>query len=525
MVSHDQFFKTAVNKYLLPFCVAIDSTYQINWHLEIIAERLEKALEDLMVHNKSTCLILEIPPRHGKSDIASQKFPAWAIGKYPDLPVIVTSYSASLAETFGQKTRDLMEQEEYQFHFDTRLRPDSKAKGKWLVQKPGKPNEEGEAELENTKNGGYTATGVGGAITGRGFKIGIIDDPFKNREEADSETIREKIRDWYKSTFRTRQEGAAIKIVIMARWNLQDLVGYLLEKQKEDIAAGEKDLDIWEVIRFPAIAEEDEMYRKKGEALWPERFTIDQLNVTKNTLGPYDFEALYQQNPIPSDRQEFKSEWFSYYEPKDLKDKVLEYMTTVDLAIGENNKDDETVVLTCGKEKDKPEIYLMKVTAGHFNPGETIDHIFDHVRIFKSTVGLETVQYQKALKYFISERQRKEEFYFNVYELKKNQGTSKDIRIRGLIPPMVAKVFKFIKLVHQKMENQLLAFPQGKFDDWIDTLASQLEMWSGTLFPIKHEPKKEVQPTSDLQGTIEPKVNGGEDLDDGVLSDVDISKM
>lgn len=521
----DAFFKSAVNKYLLPFCVAIDPTYDINWHHEVIAERLEQALEDLMLHNKSTNLILEIPPRHGKSDIASIKFPAWALGKYPDLPVIVTSYASSLAETFGQKTRDLMELDEYHAHFDTTLRPDSKAKGRWLVQKPGPKDENGEAEFENTKNGGYTATGVGGAITGKGFKIGIIDDPFKNREEADSETIREKIKDWYRSTFRTRQEGSAIKIVIMARWNLQDLVGYLLEKQKEDIAAGETELDIWEVIRFPAIAEKNEQHRKKGEALWPSKFTINQLQATKTTLGPYDFEALYQQNPIPSDKQEFKTEWFTYYEPKDLKDKQLEFMTTVDLAIGEHNKDDETVVMTVGKERDKPDLYLMKVTAGHFNPGETIDHIFDHVKIFKSTVGLETVQYQKALKYFISERQRKDEFYFNVYELKKNQGTAKDIRIRGLIPLFSAKVIHIIKLVHQKLENQLLSFPQGSYDDWADTLASQLEMWSGTLFP----PKKPEVPVdtriSDMQGTIEPKVDGGEDLDQGVLSDVDISKL
>lgn len=521
----DEFYKAAVNKYLLPFCVAVDPTYQINWHHEVIADRLERALDDLMIHNKSTNLIIEIPPRHGKSDIASQKFPAWALGKYPDIPIIVTSYASSLAEKFGQMTRDIMELEEYQAHFDTRLRPDSKAKGRWLVQKPGPANEEGDADMENTKTGGYTATGVGGPITGKGFKIGIIDDPLKNREEADSEVIQEKLRDWYRSTFRTRQEGAAIKIVIMARWNLQDLIGYLLEKQKEDIASGEKDLDVWEEIRFPAIAEKDEKYRKKGEALWPQKFNRTQLKATEVAQGPYDWEALYQQNPIPSDRQEFKSEWFSYYEPDDLKDKVLQYMTTVDLAIGDTNKDDETVVMTCGKERDKPEIYLIKVTAGHFNPGETIDHIFDHVKTFKSTVGLETVQYQKALKYFITERQRKEEFYFDVYELKKNQGTSKDIRIRGLIAPMVAKIFKFIKLVHQKLENQLLSFPQGRYDDWADTLASQLEMWSGTLFPTEKKDPVSHERVSDMQGTIEPQVDGGEDLDDGVLSGVDLGKL
>lgn len=520
----DAFVKEAVNRYLLPFCVAVDPTYQINWHHEVIAERLERALEDLMVHNKSTCLILELPPRHGKSDIASQKFPAWALGKYPDIPIIVTSYASTLAEGFGQKTRDIMELEEYQAHFDVRLRPDSKAKGRWLVQKPGVPNEDGDAEMENTK-GGYTSTGVGGPITGRGFKIGIIDDPLKNREEADSDVIRDKLWDWYRSTFRTRQEGAAIKIVIMTRWNMRDLVGMLVEKMQEDIASGEKDIDVWEEIKFPAIAVKKEKFRQIGEALWPEKFTNSQLRVTQNALGPYDFEALYQQNPIPSDRQEIKSEWFNYYELEDLKDKTLDYMTTVDLAIGEQNKDDETVILTCGKEKDKPEIYVVKITHGHFNPGETIDHIFDHVKTFKSTVGLETVQYQKALKYFIIEKQRKEEFYFNVYELKKNQGTSKDIRIRGLIPLMVAKTILFLRSVFQKLENQLLAFPQGKYDDLADALASQLEMWSGTLFPVKNLPKIETPRSSELMGTIEPKVEGNEILDDGVLSDIDISKM
>lgn len=521
----DTFVREAVNRYLLPFCVAVDPTYEINWHHEVIAERLERALDDLMNKNLSTNLIIEIPPRHGKSDIASQKFPAWVLGKYPDIPVIVTSYAASLAEKFGQMTRDIMELEEYQAHFSTRLRPDSKAKGRWLVQKPGPANEDGDADMENTKTGGYTATGVGGPITGKGFKIGIIDDPVKNREEADSSVVEENLRGWYRSTFRTRQEGAGIKIVIMARWNQQDLVGYLLEKQKEDIASGVEDLDVWEVIRFPAIAEKDEKYRKKGEALWPKKFTASQLKATETTLGPYDFQALYQQNPIPSDRQEFKREWITYYEFDDLKNKNLNYMTTVDLAIGEKSKDDETVIMTVGKEKEKPDWFIMKVTAGHFDPGQTIDHIFDHVKTFKSMVGLETVQYQKALKYFITERQRKEEFYFDVFELKKNQGTSKDIRIRGLIPLMSAKIIHFVRLVHQKLENQMLSFPQGKYDDWIDTLASQLEMWSGTLFPNRNDIVPTKERISDLQGTIEPEVNGGENLDDGVLSGVDIGKM
>lgn len=520
----DQWVTSAVNRYLMPFCVAVDPTYQISWHHEAIALTLEKALEDLMERNISTNIILTVPPRHGKSDLTSQKFPAWALGKYPDIPIILASYAAEIAESFGQKTRDIMEREEFQAHFNTRLRPDSKAKARWQTIKPGEADSEGEAEMVNTKNGGYTAAGVGGPITGRGFKIGIIDDPIKNRQDADSEVMRDTVWDWYKSTFRTRQEGAAIKIVIVTRWHQDDIVGRLLAQQEADKDAGEVDYDKWKVINFPAIAENKEDHRNPGDPLWPEKFTLSQLTATKNALGPYDWEALYQQNPIPSEKQEFKKEWFTYYTPKDLKGKELEYMTTVDLAIGESNKDDETVITTVGKEKTKPDWYIVRSDAGHFTPGETIDHIFRHAKDFKSTVGLEVVQYQKALKYFIVEEQRKREMYFHIYELKRNQGTAKEIRIRGLIPLYVAGVIHHVKGVHQKLENQLLSFPQGRHDDHPDALASQLEMWSGTLYDGKNPLPRKSPPISDMQGTIEPTVNGIPE-DDGVFGDIDIAKL
>lgn len=527
----EDFLRAAVHEYLIPFGLAIDPVYNVNWHLEIIAEKLEKALEDLVERDISSNIIIEMPPRHGKSDIATQKFPAWALGKHPDLPIIVTSYAQDLAEGFGLKTRDILELEEYQMHFDTRLRADVKARARWLTMKRGETDEDGDEVLVPAL-GSYTAVGIGGTITGRGFKIGIIDDPFKNREEAESETIREKVWDWYKSTFRTRQEGSALKLVIMQRWHMQDLVGKLLKQEQEDLDAGEVEVDRWIVIRFPAIAEHNEKFRKKGEALWPWKFDLPKLQKTKNALGTYDWEALYQQNPRPSDKQEFKEEWFQYYEPDELLGKTIDTAVTVDLAIGEKVKDDETCVFPVSKIQRKPEWYLRPPETGHFDPGETIKKIFSAVKTYRAIVGLEVVQYQKALKYFITEKQREKEFYFNIHELKANQSTAKEARIRGLIPLFKAGVIKMLRgPAHEKLRRQLLAFPQGDHDDEIDALASQLEMWGTTDFEETEEqknnrpPAPRQQPISDLQGTAEPRVNSSEPEGDGVLDDIDVGTM
>lgn len=521
----EDFLRSAIHAYLMPFCLAVDPTYNVNWHLEIIAEELEKALKNLMEHDISTNIIIEMPPRHGKSDIATQKFPAWALGKYPDIPIIVTSYAADLAEGFGLKTRDMLELEEYQLHFETRLRADVKARARWLTLKRGPADEEGEYDMVPAQ-GSYTAVGIGGTITGRGFKIGIVDDPHKNREEAESVVMREKVYDWYRSTFRTRQEGSALKIVIMQRWHMQDLVGLLLKQEEEDLAAGETEVDRWKVIRFPAIADENEQYRKKGEALWPWKFDLSKLNKTRVALGTYDWSALYQQRPVPSERQEFKEGWFQYYEPEELVGKTIETKVTVDLAIGEKLKDDESSLVPVSKIEKKPYWYVRPIETGHFDPGEVIKRLFKIVKLYRADVGLEVVQYQKALKYFITEKMRELEFYFNVYELRANQTTAKEARIRGLIPLMEAGVIKFLRgAPSEKLRRQMLEFPQGEHDDELDALASHLEMWGTTDFDqVTATPRRDPEPISNLQGTLEPTVNG-EPEGDGVFDDVDIATM
>lgn len=454
----------AARNSLLSYCQVVDPRYMANFHHEIIAEKLERALKDVK-QNKKVRIILEVPPRHGKSELATIKFPSWALGKEPDLPLIITSYSAELAEDFGLKTRDLMQNETYQSIFETRLRSDSKAKDKWMT----------------TKGGSYTAVGVGGAITGRGAKVAIIDDPFKNREDAESPTYRRKVWEWYTSTLYTRLEGYGAVIVIMTRWHMDDLVGKLLQKQEDDEKAGVEHYDKWDVIRFPAIAEEDEynnnqLVRKTGEALWPSKYPLENLLTIRNQ-NIYDWASLYQQDPILSENQEFKAEQFKYYEEQDIQNLYLKYTTTVDPAISQKSGGDNTVIRTVGKEVNGPRIFLIREDAGHYTPSQTVDLIFKHRQEYKSEIFVEVVAYQQALKYAIEEEQRKREVYFVVNEIKSR--TNKQIRIRGLLPLYAAGVI-YHRISDKELERELLQFPRGRFDDRIDCLSMQLEAMQNT---------------------------------------------
>ena len=485
-------------KYLDVFCTATDPLYTIPWHIELVVEKLEQGLAKVL-RGEKVRLIIEMPPRHGKSELATVKFPAWVLGRHPDLPVVVTSYSADLATTFGLKTRDLMNDENYQAIFSTRLRADQKAKGKWLVTKP-QPG----GKIRTT-GGGYTAAGVGGGITGRGFKIGIIDDPIKNREEAEREVVEENIWEWYKDVFYTRQEGNGMIVLILQRWAKYDLVGRVLEKAESDERAGIEARDEWDVIRLPAIADENEYHegkiiRRPGDPLWPEKFTLPMLEGIRNTLGPYGWNALYQQSPISSETQEFTQNLFKRYDEIEIEKKQLTSKTFVDLSHAQGKESHNTVVRTVSKIPTEPGFYLREETAGHLNPLQTIDAIFYHARTYRSEVWIEGVGYQRALKSFVEEEMRKRGEYFIVNLLKRNAEVAKHERIRGLIPYYrTGVVYHRRDGLDEALEREMLDFPQGKLDDRVDCLANMLEAFSPTQ-QIRHKARKPHVPLSPFGG-------------------------
>lgn len=216
--------------------------------------------------------MINMPPRHGKSELASRRFPAYVLGKLRELSIISASYNLAKAQEFGGEVLDIVRSAEYQTLFPgVTLKEDTRAKGFW-----------------RTNSGGYyIAAGVDSAITGRGTvgPIALIDDPFKDRAEADSEIVRESVKRWYSSTILSRFPRAII--AVQTRWNEDDLSGWLLSMEEH---GGDK----WDVLKLPAIDEE-------GHALWPEFYPLSVLERIRSSSMPRDWNALYQQNPLPEE--------------------------------------------------------------------------------------------------------------------------------------------------------------------------------------------------------------------------------
>jgi len=235
-------------------------------------------------------LIINMPPRHTKSEFASYLFPAWFLGKYPEKKIIQTAHTAELAVGFGRKVRNLINQEDFQNVFSgISLSADSKAAGRW----------------NTNKNGDYFAIGVGGAVTGKGADVLIIDDPHSEQEAAlgaYNPEVYDKVYEWYTSGPRQRlQPGGAI-IIVMTRWSTRDLTGQIIKSATQREGADE-----WEVIELPAIM-------PSGDPLWPEFWPLEQLNSLKAELPISKWSAQYQQDPTSEEGALIKREWWQEWD-------------------------------------------------------------------------------------------------------------------------------------------------------------------------------------------------------------------
>lgn len=321
------------------FVLATMPGYMMGWvHKEICAE-----LDAFLVavsEKKSPRLMLCMPPRHGKSELASRRFPAYVFGRYPDMSIIGTSYSADLASRLNRDVQRIIEQPEYAAIF-----PESTLSAKNIRTVPSGNYLRNSDLFEIVGHkGSYRSAGVGGGITGMGGDILIVDDPFKDRAEADSPTIRRKVWEWYTSTLYTRLAPGGGILVINTRWHMDDLSGHLLESAR----MGEGDQ--WRVVNFPAIAEQDEEHRKKGEALHPERYPLEQLEAIRKAIGTRDWEALYQQHPTPDGGNIFKAEWLRFWLPKDLPAKFDQVLISWDMTFKDGDDTDFVVGQVWGRK-------------------------------------------------------------------------------------------------------------------------------------------------------------------------------
>ena len=444
-----------VRKRLLPFIERNNPDYLAGWVHKDICQRLEKFSQDV-ADKKSPRLMLFMPPRHGKSTIASVEFPAWHLGAHPSHELISCSYSGSLAMTFSRKVRQRLRDPAYKSVFkDARLDPDSQSAEAWLT----------------TKGGGYVAAGVGGGITGKGAHILLIDDPIKNREDAESQNNRESTYDWYTSTAYTRLAPGGGVLVILTRWHDDDLAGRLLRASTE---GG----DEWEVVRYPAIAEEDEEFRSKGEALHVERYDINALNRIQRAVGPRDWSALYQQNPVADDGDYFTRDMIQYYEPDDIDLDRMRFYSAWDLAIGKKDRNDYSVGLTVGVDEDD-NLFVVDVDRGRYDGFELVERILDLYELWKpSIIGIEKGHIEMALGPFLEKRVRERGLYEAYFKDLKTGRRDKEARARAIQGRMQQGMVYLPRneVFTGPLVAELLRFPNGVHDDQVDALA-----WIGLM--------------------------------------------
>ena len=318
---------------LLNFCLYTKADYQIAWHLEQLAAKLESV-------ERGECkrLIVTMPPRHGKSEMVSLRFPCWYLGRRPESLVVQSGYAESIALLHSRQARDIFVSPECRALFgNVNYRPE-RAGQETII-----PERQAVHEWGTKQGGSYYAVGVGGGLTGRGYNVGIIDDPTKDAEEAGSQLIRDKVWEWYRTVFRTRAHPDAAIIIVMTRWHKDDLAGRLLEQMRADPTA-----DQWEVLHLPAISE--------SKALWPERYPIEALLNIQSTIGSQAFESLYQGNPTIAEGNIIKREWWKYYTEKPNFNRIIHSWDTA-FKTGQSN---DYSVCTVWGESDNA-YYLLDV--------------------------------------------------------------------------------------------------------------------------------------------------------------------
>lgn len=430
--------------------------YEIPAHVALLDRKLRE-----LFYGRLNGLIVAEPPRHGKSNLISRGLPAWWIGRRPDNRVLLGSYEGTLAASWGRKARDIV-----QLHgpslFGVTTRQDSKAAEHWNI---------------HGRDGGMDTAGVGGSFTGRGGNLVIMDDPIKNAEQANSQTYREKIWDFWMSTIETRAEPGCKFVLVQTRWHKDDLAGRVLAQIENGEYKG------WEHLRLPALSEgkDDLLGRPEGEALWPERFPKEALLELKNRwnadtarLGPYWWDAIYQQRPAPKSGGQFKRAWFRYFKQDDtyyyLDDRTFEKdecwkFFTIDLAASEKESADFFVVGVWAVTPEGDLLLVDLVRDKITSPEKRRLILRMYVRYQPVFIGVESNAYQLSM----------------VQELEAKGLPAEAIPAKGdkVARSMVAQTrMKIGKMWLRssapwltEVEDELAFFPKGEHDDIVDVVS------------------------------------------------------
>lgn len=379
--------------------------------------------------------MLFLPPRHGKSEMTTVRYPVWRLEQEPHLRVIIGAYNQLLANSFNRKARKIAA-ERFQ------LSDERAAVEDW----------------QTPAGGGIRAAGVGAGVTGRGADLVIIDDPVKNREEAESHTYRDRVWDWYTDDLYTRLEPGASMILIMTRWHEDDLAGRIL--------ASERASD-WQIVNLPALAEvNDPLGRSEGSALCPERYDETALANIKEVLGSRSFAALYQQRPQPAEGALFRREWFNTVDqaPEDLR-----WGRYWDLAASTKTSADYTASGAVAHDPNDGTLYIRDMVRGRWEWPDARKIIIETMLGEPNTIhGIEEAMHGLAA---VQDLRRVREISHIAL---RGVSVDKDKLTRAM--PWSAKAeARKVKLVRGSwiaaFLDEVCMFPQGTHDDQVDTVS------------------------------------------------------
>ena len=383
-----------------------------------------------------TRLVIQAPARHGKSLLTSEYFPSWYLGRNPDKYIITATYGQELADDFGRKVRNQMRSPEHEASFpQCKLAEDSQSASRFGTE----------------QGGSYFALGVGGAATGRGAHLLVIDDPIKGREEADSETYRKRLKDWYASVAYTRLMPGGAIIIMNTRWHEEDLTGWVLTEHTHEN---------WTVIDLPALDEQ-------GKALWPEQYDEESLLRIKRTIGQREWQALYMQRPAPDTGDYFKRDWFKSY---DKAPKHLRIYGASDYAVTADGGD-YTEHGVIGIDPDG-ECYLLDWWSGQTTSDVWIETQLDLIDKWKPQCWIgESGPIRRSVEPFLIRRMKERRSLCRLEWLPSIH--DKPTRCRPF-QAMAASGMVYLPTKDdwaQRLLRQLLTFPVGVFDDAVDVLS------------------------------------------------------
>ena len=384
-------------------------------------------------------LIINMPPRHTKSEFASYLLPAWMIGKNPKLKIIQATHTADLAIDFGRKTKNLVDEPRYRELFPTRLQEDSQAAGKWKTEQGGE----------------YFAAGVGGAITGRGANLLIIDDPHKEQDIRGDGKSFDKAMSWYTAGPRQRLQPGGSIVIVMTRWSTKDVTGQLLKAQSEEGS------DQWEVVELPALLPD-------GKPVWPEYWTSEELLKTKASIPVSNWNAQYMQSPTGDEGALIKREWWKDWKHK-YPPKTDYIIQSYDTAFTKGTKSDYSAITTWGvftTEADGQNIILLDAFKDRYEFPELrrvayqqyLDWKPDMVIIEAKASGLPLTHELRQMD-------------IPVINFTPSRGNDKHVRVNSVAP--LFESGKIWAPMHehfaQEVVEECAAFPFGEHDDYVDS--------------------------------------------------------